>query len=102
MSLVTLTLLVGLVAVVLWFYRTYHARQTTGPVQILAAQSLGPRDRILIVRIDDRILALGQTSTHISLLTELDSFIESESQHSSGESSIFAGALDKLTKRPSP
>lgn len=78
LGLVTLTLLVVLFAVVLWLYRRgQQAGNATGSIRVLASQALGPRERVVVVRIDDRILALGHTPTHISLLTELESFDES-------------------------
>jgi flagellar protein FliO/FliZ len=76
--LVTLTLLVVLFAVVLWLYkRGQQAGSAPSSIKILAAQPLGPRERLVIVRIDDRILALGHTPTTISMLAELESFDES-------------------------
>jgi len=97
-GLVTLALLVGLAALLLWFSRTYTGKSSTGPVQVLATQSLGPRDRILIVRIEDRILAIGQTPTQITLLTELESFDDSTGPVTAGMPA-FAGVLDKVLKR---
>lgn len=97
MGLVTLALLICLVALVLWFSRTFGSKNTSGPVQILATQALGPRDRILIVRIEDRILAIGQTPSQITLLTELESFDDAAMQ-SLAASPSFAGVLDKVFK----
>jgi len=75
LGLVTLSLLVVLAAVVVWLFRR-GAQSTTvgGQIQLLAAFPVGPRERLLVVRMQDRILALGHTPTHISLLAELDDF----------------------------
>jgi flagellar protein FliO/FliZ len=93
--LVTLSLLVVLAAVVVWLFRR-GAQSTTvgGQIQLLAAFPVGPRERLLVVRMQDRILALGHTPTHISLLAELDDF---EPMANSGSlPSGFAGQLMTL------
>jgi len=75
LGLVTLSLLVVLVAVVVWLFR--RGTQSTavgGQIQLLATFPIGPRERLVVVRMQDRILALGHTPTHISLLTELEDF----------------------------
>lgn len=95
LGLVTLSLLVVLAAVVVWLFRR-GAQSTTvgGQIQLLAAFPVGPRERLLVVRMQDRILALGHTPTHISLLAELDDF---EPMAKSGSlPSGFAGQLMTL------
>ena len=95
LGLVTLSLLVVLAAVVVWLFRR-GAQSTTvgGQIQLLAAFPVGPRERLLVVRMQDRILALGHTPTHISLLAELDDF---EPIANSGSlPSGFAGQLMTL------
>jgi len=70
LGLVTLTLLIVLAAVVVWLYRRgAQGNLVGGQIQLLAAFPVGPRERLLVVRMQDRILALGHTPTHISLLT---------------------------------
>ena len=95
LGLVTLSLLVVLAAVVVWLFRR-GAQSTTvgGQIQLLAAFPVGPRERLLVVRMQDRILALGHTPTHISLLAELDDF---EPMANTGSlPSGFAGQLMTL------
>ena len=95
LGLVTLSLLVVLAAVVVWLFRR-GAQSTTvgGQIQLLAAFPIGPRERLLVVRMQDRILALGHTPSHISLLAELDDF---EPMANSGSlPSGFAGQLMTL------
>ena len=95
LGLVTLSLLVVLVAVVVWLFR--RGTQNTavgGQIQLLATFPIGPRERLVVVRMQDRILALGHTPTHISLLTELEDF---EPMPGSGNlPSGFAGQLMTL------
>ena len=89
-----LALLVLIVAAVLvWYRKSLIKNGAFGDrVQILHVRALGARDRILLVRIEDRILVLGQTASQISLLTELDSFPE---ESGASASSLFAGQLQK-------
>ena len=95
LGLVTLSLLVVLVAVVVWLFRRGAQSATAGgQIQLLATFPIGPRERLVVVRMQDRILALGHTPTHISLLAELDDF---ESLPSNGAlPSGFAGQLMTL------
>lgn len=95
LGLVTLSLLVVLVAVVVWLFRRGTQSTTVGgQIQLLATFPIGPRERLVVVRMQDRILALGHTPTHISLLTELDDF---EPMPGSGSlPSGFAGQLMTL------
>lgn len=75
LGLVTLSLLIVLVAVIVWLFRRgAQSSAVGGQIQLLAAFPVGPRERLLVVRMQDRILALGHTPTHISLLAELDDF----------------------------
>jgi flagellar protein FliO/FliZ len=75
LGLVTLSMLVVLVAVVVWLYRRgTQGSATGGQIQLLAAFPVGPRERLLVVRMGDRIVALGHTPSQISYLTELESF----------------------------
>ncbi len=95
LGLLTLTLLVVLAAVVLWLYRRgTQSSVAGGQIQLLATFAVGPRERLLVVRIQDRILALGHTPSQINLLTELEDFepIPGAGQISAG----FAGQLQAL------
>ena len=75
LGLVTLSMLVVLVAVVVWLYRRgTQGTATGGQIQLLAAFPVGPRERLLEVRMGARILALGHTPSQITYLTELESF----------------------------
>jgi flagellar protein FliO/FliZ len=95
LGLVTMSMLVVLVAVVVWLYRRgTQGTVTGGQIQLLAAFPVGPRERLLVVRMGDRILALGHTPSQISFLTELESF-----EPSLGQGTLpagFAGQLQAL------
>jgi len=95
LGLVTLSMLVVLAAVVVWLYRrSTQGTSTGGQIQLLAAFPVGPRERLLVVRMGDRILALGHTPSQISYLTELESFEPTLS--SGGLPAGFAGQLQSL------
>jgi flagellar protein FliO/FliZ len=92
LGLVTLTLLIVLAAVVVWLYRRgAQGNLVGGQIQLLAAFPVGPRERLLVVRMQDRILALGHTPTHISLLTELEDF-----EPMAGTGNLPSGFSDQL------
>jgi flagellar protein FliO/FliZ len=92
LGLVTLTLLIVLAAVVVWLYRRgAQGNLVGGQIQLLAAFPVGPRERLLVVRMQDRILALGHTPTHISLLTELEDF-----EPMAGAGNLPSGFSDQL------
>ena len=95
LGLVTLSMLIVLVAVVVWLYRRgTQGTATGGQIQLLAAFPVGPRERLLVVRMGDRIVALGHTPSQISYLTELESF--EPTMGNSVLSAGFAGQLQTL------
>ena len=98
-GLVTLTLLVVLVAVILRVYkRMAGTGHSDGGIAVLAAKALGPREQVVVVQVQDRILVLGYTPSNIQLLTELDSF--SAPQGGNAElPSGFASLLHTALKR---
>jgi flagellar protein FliO/FliZ len=88
-------MLVVLVAVVIWLYRRgTQGTATGGQIQLLAAFPVGPRERLLVVRMGDRIVALGHTPSQITYLTELESF--EPTLGNSVLTSGFAGQLQSL------
>lgn len=72
-ALVVLTLLVVLVAVVVWFYkrRLNHVGGDEA-IRVLGARPLGAREQIVVARVYGRVLVLGHTPTQLNLLCELD------------------------------
>ena len=96
-----LTLVVLVVAALLVWYRKYLIKNggSGDPIQVLHIKPLGARDRLLVVRIEDRILVLGQTPNQITFLTELESFSSGAGLTGAG---VFAGQLQKwVTSRKS-
>lgn len=103
-GLVTLTLLVVLVAVVLRvFKRMGAAGATEGGIQLLASKALGPRESVVVVKLDGRFFMLGHTPSHVSLIAELDHYNPPEGDASrSGSSRLtteFASALTSALRK---
>ena len=74
-GLVTLTLLVVLVAVVLRVLkRVGSGGVSEGGVELLASKSLGPREFVVVVKVEGRHFMLGHTPSQVSLIAELDQF----------------------------
>ncbi|HEY1102026.1 MAG TPA: flagellar biosynthetic protein FliO [Burkholderiaceae bacterium] len=88
MSVSSILVVLGLFAVgacVAWRnWQRHPARKADGwRMETLAQLPFGPRERLVLVRVADRLLVLGVTSQHISLLRELEaapSGAESENQ----------------------
>ena len=73
-ALVVLSLLVVLVAVLLWISRQRMQGGASSGIDVLGMRTLGPREQVLVVRIEDRILVLGHTPGQINLLAELEQY----------------------------
>ena len=72
-SFIWLGLAAALIWVVAYLVKRDSAIRASNPhVMILAQQALGPRERVLIVNVLNRILVLGHTQNQITLLTELE------------------------------
>lgn len=72
-SFVSLMLGAGLLLLVAWLIRkNTAAKLPTTNAQILFQYPLGPRDRILVMRVLNRVIVLGQSATQINYLTELE------------------------------
>lgn len=93
LSIVLLLVLLGLSVRLL--RRGPTGLSANGEIQVLAVRSIGPRDRIVVVRIQNRCFALGHTSTHISVIAELDGF-ETHCRSNSPEHSGLADQFRKL------
>lgn len=73
LTLVTLILGAALVALVAWYVRkSVKFDASAGLIEILSSQGLGPRERLLIVRVKGRVFMVGHTPSQINLITELD------------------------------
>lgn len=60
----------ALIALTAWLFKRFgmHAVGKAGPLKIVASASVGPKERIVVARIDDIQLVLGVTATQINLL----------------------------------
>lgn len=72
-ALVVLTLVVVLVAVLVWFYkRRLNFSDGDSAIRVLGSRPLGAREQIVVARVHGRVLVLGHTPAQVSLLCELD------------------------------
>ena len=98
-SFIWLALAAALIWVVAYLVKRDSAVRASNPhVKILAQQALGPRERVIIVNVLNRILVIGHTPTQINLLTELDpeDVAHLKPQPSNND---FANQLRALVKR---
>jgi flagellar protein FliO/FliZ len=98
-SFIWLALAAALIWVVAYLVKRDSAVRASNPhVMILAQQALGPRERVIIVNVLNRILVIGHTPTQINLLTELDP--EDVTHLKPQPSNVdFANQLRQLVKR---
>jgi flagellar protein FliO/FliZ len=62
-----------LIWVVAYLVKRDSAMRASNPhVMILAQQALGPRERVLVLNVLNRILVVGHTPTQINLIAELE------------------------------
>ncbi len=93
-GLVVLSLIVVLVAALLWVSRQrLRGSDNQSGIDILGIRPLGPREYLVVVRIEDRILVIGHTPSQINLVTELDSY--SPATAASAPSTGFAQQLKR-------
>jgi flagellar protein FliO/FliZ len=72
-SFIWLALAAALIWVVAYLVKRDTAIRTSNPhVMILAQQALGPRERVIVLNVLNRILVVGHTPSQITLITELD------------------------------
>lgn len=72
-SFIWLALAAALIWVVAFLIkRDANSKTGNSNVKVLAQHSLGPRERVVVVNVLDRILVLGHTPNQINLITELD------------------------------
>jgi len=98
-SFIWLALAAALIWVVAYLVKRDSAVRASNPhIMILAQQALGPRERVIVVNVLNRILVIGHTPTQINLLTELDP--EDVAHLKPQQSNIdFANQLRQLVKR---
>ena len=72
-SFIWLALAAALIWVVAFLVKRDSAMRASNPhVKILAQQALGPRERVIVLNVLNRILVIGHTPSQISLITELE------------------------------
>jgi flagellar biosynthetic protein FliO len=73
---VSLGVVFGLIALVMWIARRYLPQaakgRRAGSIEILATRPLGARKHLMLVRVRDRTVLLGVTAQSIQMLTEMD------------------------------
>lgn len=82
----SLVLVIGVILVVGWLYSRANGIRggNNDAISIIAAQSLGPKERILVVDIAGEQLVVGMTSTQIQTLHVLSNRISKNDAASSG------------------
>jgi len=98
-SFIWLALAAALIWVVAYLVKRDSAMRASNPhIMILAQQSLGPRERVLVLNVLNRILVVGHTPTQINLITELEpeDVAHLKPQNSSVD---FANNLKQFVKR---
>jgi len=74
-SFLMLLLVVALIPAALWLVKRVQTLQPAGAprqLEVLAQLPVGPRERVLLVRVQERCLVLGATAQQITLLGEAD------------------------------
>lgn len=100
LTLVTLVLAAALVALVAWYIkRSLQIDLPNSSIKILASQSLGPRERIVIVEIAGMPYAIGHTPSQITMLLEMDPSDVKNLPQYSPMGSDFAKKLTNMVKK---
>lgn len=75
-SLLMLLLVVALIPLALWTLKRLQDVRAPGtgprPLQVAAQLPLGARERVVLVRVQDKLLVLGVTAQQVTLLGEGD------------------------------
>ncbi len=72
-SFIWLALAAALIWVVAFLVKRDSAIRASNPhAMILAQQALGPRERVIVINVLNRILVVGHTPSQITLLAELE------------------------------
>ena len=72
-SFAVLLLVIAAIPLVLWLVKRLSQLPAggSGPLSLAASLSVGPRERIAVVKVEDRWLLVGITAGSISMLAEL-------------------------------
>lgn len=74
-TLMGLIFMVTLFALALWFIKRSQSSRNTGsgPLRVLATQSIGPGQQLIIVRAGEQTLLVGASAQSVNLICEIDS-----------------------------
>jgi len=99
-SFIWLALAAALIWVVAYLVKRDSAIRMSNPhLKILAQQAIGPRERVVVINVLDRILVIGHTPSQINLLTELDPEDVANLQPHAAGTIDFASNLRQFVKR---
>jgi flagellar protein FliO/FliZ len=97
-SFAVLILVIAAIPLVLWLVKRISQLPATGsgPLAIAASVSVGPRERIAVIRVDERWLLVGITAGSINTLAELADAPNLDAQ----AKPPFADMLARLKRNP--
>ena len=100
-SFLMLLLVIALIPVSLWLVKRLQQLQAPGQaraMELLAQLALGPRERVVAVRVGRRVLVLGVSAQQVSMLVELDEGLETGVEPPAGRPD-FGATLRSLAGR---
>lgn len=74
-SLLMTLAVIALIPLALWSFKRLQAGRGGGgarQMEIVAQLALGPRERVVMLRVQDRVLVLGATAQQVTLLGQAD------------------------------
>ncbi|MBN9426231.1 MAG: flagellar biosynthetic protein FliO [Burkholderiales bacterium] len=88
-SLLVFLAVLAAIPLAAWLLKRSHAIRlgAGGPLAVVSAVAVGARERIALVRADDKWLVVGITGQSINLLTQLDHAPSAEALTSSADAS---------------
>ncbi|MBL0424892.1 flagellar biosynthetic protein FliO [Ramlibacter alkalitolerans] len=98
-SLLMLLVVMALIPLVLWALKRLQNLRPAGaprPLELAGQLALGPRERVVLVRLNQRMLVLGVTPQQVTLLAE-DAAAGFPASASAAAGHAFAGVLGALT-----
>ena len=95
-----LVVVLGSVVVVGWLYARSRGLQRIGDqsISVVAAQSLGPKERIVLVEVGGKQIVVGMTSAQLQTLHVFDEPVVPSASETSVVSSAFAERLRSILR----
>jgi len=81
-SVLMLLVVMAMIPAVLWAMKRLQTIRPAGAprqMEILGQLPLGPRERVVMVRVQDRVLVLGATTQQVTLLQDMGPHLEQRS-----------------------